>query len=293
MVPPTNLELYTQFIPDILSDVAKRRTDSGDYLPPGRRRWIATNGQRRRVFVHADHICYQQEQFRDSDSEFRLAMAVAAAERIEKARLGGTWGSNTKVCLLVAETLLNSGCERLKRRFLRSSQRTRTQSQACTLHTLSEPPFVEMADTIRRQVSRYRRRHADWRRDFDFRVSLFQSSRFRDLEWFRQTEEGYVRWLCDFEKRQEFEWFEAMKLVAMAHFYQEQHKFDQAAAVYRMAILSARKALMDEGLRRVVLHWLRASVKACVQETRSLPDPAYSDRRTPIQSDGCEVSRCV
>jgi hypothetical protein len=54
------------------------------------------NGQRRRVFVHGDHVCYQNEQFHDSDSEFRLTMAVTAAEIIEGERLGGSRGSNTK-----------------------------------------------------------------------------------------------------------------------------------------------------------------------------------------------------
>ena len=82
-----NQEIYAQFIPHILSDVAERRTDSGEYLPRGQRRWILINGQHRRVFVHGDHVCYQSEQFRDSDGEFRLTMAVAAAELIEQERL--------------------------------------------------------------------------------------------------------------------------------------------------------------------------------------------------------------
>jgi hypothetical protein len=282
MVTPMNRELYEQFIPHVLSDVAERRTDSGQYLPRGRRRWVLINGQRRRVFVHGKHICYQNEEFHDSDAEYRLAMAVAAAELIEQERLGGYWGSNTKACLHVAETLLNSGCERLKSRFLKSDRHTQTQDKACTPRTPAEPPFLRLSDTIRRQVRRYRTQHSDWRRDFDFQVALFRSSQFRDPEWYRETEESCVQWLCDFEKRQEFEWSEAMKIVGMARLYQEQHKFDQAAAVYRKAILIARKALMHEVFRQVVLVWLRSSVKACRRKTRTVPDPGYRGPRVSV-----------
>ena len=149
-----NRELYEQFIPHMLSDVAERRTDAGEYLPRGHRRWIRINGERRRVFVHGDHVCYGNDRFRDSDSEFRLAMAVAAGELIEQERLGGCWGSNTKACLRVADALLNSKCERLKRRFLRSDKRA--EGDGCS----PRKPFEQqlgLANTIRRQVRRYRR----------------------------------------------------------------------------------------------------------------------------------------
>ncbi len=274
-------ELFDWFIPHILSDVAERRTDSGEYLPRGQRRWILINGQRRRVFVHGDHVCYQNGKFHDSDSEYRLALAVAAAEMIEQKRLGGSRGSNTKACLRVAGSLLNSSCERLKNRFLRSDQRPQTQDNVSALCKSSESPFLRLSDTIRRQVNRYRRRHFDWRRDFDFQVAQFRSQ-FRDLEWYREAEAADAQWLGDFEKRPNFEWFEAMKIVAIARLYQNQHRFDRAITIYRKAILFARKAHMDEGFRGVVLLWLRSSVKACLRETRSLPDPAYSGPRISV-----------
>lgn len=290
MVTPTDQELYVWFIPHILSDIAERRTDSGEYLPRGQRRWILIDGQRRRVFVHGDYVCYQNEQFHDSDSEYRLAMAVAAAEMIEQERLGGAQGSNTKACLHVAQALLKSGCERLKRRFLRSDQDTEAEDNVGTPRKSSEPPFLRLSDTIRRQVNRYRRRHSDWRGNFEFQVALFRSNQFRDSEWYREADEDYLQWSGDFEKRQEFEWFEAMKIVAMARLYQDQHKFDRAITIYRRAILIARKALMNEEFRRVLLLWLRTSVKACLRETRSLADPVYFGRRTSVQLNGREVT---
>ena len=273
-----NEKLYLDFIPHILSDVAERRTDSGQYLARGKRRWVMINGQRRRVFVHGEHVCYQSERFHDSDSEFRLTMAVAAAELIEQDRLGRPWGSNTKACLHVAEVLLHSGCERLKRRFLKSDPKTQTQEEDCIPYTPSE----RLADTIRRQARRYRTQHSDWRRDFDLQLGLFRSSQLRDREWYREVERGCVQWLSDFDKRPEFEWSEAMKIVGMARLYQEQQKFDQAVTVYRKAILVARKALMNEAFRQVVLHWLRTSVKACLRKTGALPDPVYLGPRTSL-----------
>lgn len=265
-------QIYVQFIPHVLSDVAERRTDSGEYLPRGRRRSIMKNGQRRRVFVHGDHVCYQSEQFRDSDGEFRLNLAVASAELIEQKRLRRSWGSNTKACLLVAEALLNSGCERLRSRFLKSDRSRQTQDKP-------EPPSVRLAETIRRQVRRYRTQQPDWRRDFDYQVALFRSSKFRDLEWSSEAKIHCAQWLSDFEKRREFQWCEAMKIVGMARLYQEQHRFDRAITVYRKAIVIARKALMNETFRQVVLCWLRSSVKACLRKTRAVPDPAYSGPR--------------
>lgn len=291
MVTPMDSELYEWFIPHILSDVAERRTDSGDYLPRGRRRWIVINGQRRRVFVHGDHVCYQHEQFHDSDSEFRLTMAVAAGEMVEQERLGGSRGSNTKACRDVAEALLASGCERLKRRFLRSGQHTQSQDIVDTPRKTSEPPFLRLSDTIRRQVNRYRSRHPDWRREFDFQLAQFRSQ-FRDPEWYREAEADYRQWLSDFESRQKSEWFEAMKIVSMARLYHGQCKFDQAARVYHKAILIARNALMDEELRQVMLLWLHASVKACLRKAPSLPDPVYSGPRTSNlveRARGCGV----
>jgi hypothetical protein len=275
-----NSEVYEWFVPHILGDVAERRTDSGEYLARGQRRWILVNGQRRRVFVHGDCVCYQNEQFHSSDSEYRLAMAVAAAEIIEQECLGGSRGSNTKACQRVADALLNSWCERLKRRFLRSDQPAQTQDNLCTFCGRSESALIRLADTVRRQVNRYRRRHSDWRRDFEFQVALFRSKQFRDPEWCREAEEEGVQWLGDFEKRLEFEWFGAMKIVGIALLYQEQYKFGQAVAIYRKAILIARKAVMDEEFRKVVLLWLRVSVKACLRGTCSVADPGYCRRRS-------------
>jgi hypothetical protein len=66
-----------------------------------------------------------------------------------------------------------------------------------------------------------------------------------------------------------------MKIVGIARLYQEQHKFDQALMTYRKAIVIARKSLMNEAFRQVILCWLRSSVKACLRKTRAVPDPVY------------------
>lgn len=281
MVTVVNEELYHAFIRHILSDVAERRIDTGEYLPRGRRRSIRVGKQSRRVFVHGDHVCYQNEQFHDSDTEYRLNMAVAAAESVEQKRLGRSWGSNSKACVEVAEALLDSKCERLKNRFLRSDRHPRSQSMAGDAALPSDSPLVRLAQTIRRQVSRYRSRNPDWLRDFGSQLERFRSSHFRDPEWFREVEAWHVRWLSDLEKRLEFEWVEAMRIVSMARLCQERRKFQQAAAIYRGAILITRRAQMNEGLRVVVLAWLRVSVKASLRETRPLPDPVYTGPRQP------------
>ncbi len=188
----------------------------------------------------------------------------------------------TNACLQVAESLLNSGCKRLKRRFLKSDRSPQTPDKTYLASTPSEPPWFRLAETIRRQVRRYRKQHPDWRRDFDDQVALFRSSKFRDPEWYQAVEQGCVQWLSAFEKRREFEWSEAMKVVGMARLYQEQHKFDQAVTVYRRAILIARKALMNEEFRQVIICWVRASVKACLRKTRAVPDPGYHGPRTSV-----------
>jgi hypothetical protein len=84
-----------------------------------------------------------------------------------------------------------------------------------------------------------------------------------------------MKWLGEFEKRQEFEWNDAMRIVGMARLYQERRMFDQALALHRKAIRAARKALMNEKFRQVVLIWLRSSVKACARSTGPVRDPAY------------------
>jgi hypothetical protein len=189
MVTPMNLDLCEHFIPHILSDVAECRTDSGEYLPRGHRRWVRINGERRRVFVHGDHICYQHEQFHDSDAEHRLSTALAAGEIIEKKRLDRSWGSCTKACLYVAQALLDSECERFKRRFLRADQRSHSdQENGGASGTHKEPAVLRLADTIRRQVRRYRAHHPNWRRDFEVQVASFRGSHFRDPEWFHEVE---------------------------------------------------------------------------------------------------------
>ena len=82
----------------------------------------------------------------------------------------------------VAEALLNSRCERLKRRFLKSSRRRKTQDETRKASTPLEPPLFRLAETIRRQIRRYRNQHPDWRRDFDYQlgtVSIEQIPRSR------------------------------------------------------------------------------------------------------------------
>jgi hypothetical protein len=277
-----NQEFYARLISHVLSDVAERRADSGEYLTRGHRRSTVINGEHRRVFVHGDHICYQNEQFHDSDSEYRLVMAFSAAEIIEQARLGRSWGCNTKASVHVAQALLDSECERLKRRFLRSGQRRHTPPIGGTPVTPAEPAVLRLAETIRRQVRRYRTQHSNWQHDFEVLVASFRASYWRDPEWFHQVEERHLQWLSNFEKRQEFEWVEAMQIVAMAHLYHGQRKHAQAVTVYRKAILIARKARMKEEFRQVLLAWLRTSVKVSLRKANALADPNYSLPRTTL-----------
>jgi hypothetical protein len=277
-----NQEFYARLISHVLSDVAERRTDSGAYLTRGHRRSTLINGDRRRVFVHGDHICYQNEQFHDSDSEYRLVMAFSAAEIIERVRLGRSWGCKTKASVHVAQALLASGCQRLKRRFLRSGQRRHTPPIGGTPVTPPEPAVLRLAETIRRQVGRYRTEQSNWRHDFNVLVASFRGSYCRDSEWLHETEERHLQWLSNFEKRQEFEWVEAMQIVAMARLYHEQRKHDQAATVYRKAILTARKARMNEEFRQVLLAWLRTSVKVSLRKANALADPNYFLPRTTL-----------
>jgi hypothetical protein len=104
----------------------------------------------------------------------------------------------------------------------------------------------------------------------------------RDPEWYQEVERGCVEWLSAFQKSREFQWCEAMKIVGMARLYQEQHKFEQGVKIYRKAILIARKALMNEEFRQVVICWLRASVKACLRKTHPVPDPGYRGPRANV-----------
>jgi hypothetical protein len=188
----------------------------------------------------------------------------------------------------VAATLLNSGRKRLKARFLKADGAA--DSEAGISRAVSDSPLVRLANTIRRQVLRYRSGHPDWRRDFDLQLERFRASYFRDQDWYRETEEHHAQWFSDFEKRQEFEWVEAMRIVSMARLYQEQRKFRQAAAIYRKAILIARRARMNEALRGVVVARLLASVKASLRTTRSLRDPVYFGPRTGVQPRVGEVT---
>jgi len=108
-------------------------------------------------------------------SRFRFRIPAragrCAAEIIEQERLSRSWGGNTKACLQVAEALLNSGCERFKRRFPISEYRTPSQDNVGAPRKRSEQ-VLRLAETIRRQVRRYRARHSNWRRDFDLQAAL-------------------------------------------------------------------------------------------------------------------------
>jgi hypothetical protein len=280
MVTVVSEDSYSSFITNVLSDVAERRTDSGEYLSRGQRRGIRIKGKKRRVFVHGDHVCYQNEQFHDSDTEYRLNLAVGAAEEITQKRLERAWGSNTKACVAVAEALLDSACKRLRDRFLRSHADAETLVTADTSRGDSDSELVRLAETIRRQVRRYRRRHPDWRRDFDSQLRLFRATHSPDEEWYREAEEHHTRWLSDFEKRREFEWVEAMRIISLARLYQQRGQFKEGAAIYLKGILIARRARMHEDLRAVVLDWLYLALKACLRQIRFLPEPSYSGPRT-------------
>ena len=287
MVTTMDPKLCKAFIPHILSDVAERRTDPGEYLPRGGRRWILVKGQRRRVFVHGDHVCYQQEQFHDSDSEHRLSMALAAAEIAEEARLDRSWGKGTKASIIVAEVLVRSGCKRLQRRFRDATPTIGSDGDPL-------PPTAEqllrLGGTIRRQVRRYRAEHPNWKRDFELSIATFRADHFRDPGWYREAEERSLAWLSDFEKLTTVEWGEAGRIVVLARLYQQQHKFDLAAATFRKAILVAREALMHEDLRSVVILLLRSSVKACARKLRPVPDPWYVGPRLHTDTRRAEVS---
>ena len=275
-------ELIRAFIRFLLSDVAERRTDAGEYPKRGQKRWTMVNGERRRIFVHGDRVCYQgQERFHGSDAECRLALTLGAAEMIKRDRMD--YGSKTKASLHIADELLASKCKRLRRRFLRSeppagqtpvietapAKRIRPKNRMEELNQLiadekeakktrsrQDSARDRLAATIRRQANRYRNENAQWIRDLDTQVQLFRGSHFSDAQWNGETEERNSQWLAEFAKRDHFEWFEAMRVVSAGRVYQEQEKFEDAVRVYRVGVQIARKADMSVELRVRLIGWL-------------------------------------
>jgi hypothetical protein len=281
MVTAVNRALYEGFIKSTLSDVAERRTDAGEYLARGERRSMLINGERRRVFVHGDHVCYQDERFQGSDAAFRLTMALTAAELIEHEELGRARSSNKRARLCVAEALLSSGCERLKKHFLQPGRRRITANQAD-----AADKTTRLAATVGREASRYRKEHPEWKRLFDFQMRLFRSEPHhdKDPERFLERELGYEHWLTEFERRTEFEWVEAAPVIAFARLYHKQHKFDQAITIYQKAIEIAHRARMNEEFRGAVLVWFDRELRACQEKIDPFRDPVDQGQPVPIQT---------
>ena len=83
------------------------------------------------------------------------------------------------------------------------------------------------------------------------------------------------------EIRGPFQWWSAMILPAVAHLYHEQRKFDQALVYYRKAIGAARRSIMHEDLRYVVVYWMRLGIKLCLRSARVVEAPPYAGPRVP------------
>lgn len=230
---------------------------------------MQVNGQLRRLFIHGDHIAYQGvERFHGSDSDFRLTMAATAAEALERRRIGES-GYKGAAAVLVAEAILRSPSERLRRRFLkRRKQKT-------------DFDVVPLSDTVRRLVGRYRDSHPQWSEEFQCQIDLFRSGYFQDEEWFQEVQERGERWILELQQRKRFEWFEASKVVSIAQMYHQRRKFDDAMRVYQRALVIAAKALMTEGLHGHLRAWLENALDACARREPPLPELVYAGRWAP------------
>jgi tetratricopeptide (TPR) repeat protein len=234
---------------------------------------MQVNGQLRRVFIHGDHIVYQGvERFHGSDSDFRLTMAVTAAEALERRRIGES-GYKCAAAVLVAQAILRSPSKRLRLRFLRKPAQT------------NDSDLVRLSDTVRRVVNRYRAAHPQWREEFQIQVNLYRSGYFKDEAWFQEVQEQGEKWILELQQREGFEWFEASKVVSIARMYHQRRKFDDAMRVYQLALQIAGKALMSDELREYVRAWLENAVDACKRREPPPSEPVYAGRRAPESAE--------
>lgn len=214
-------EVYRRYIPYVLSDVAERRTLEGVRLGRGQRRTVKVLGKSTKVFIRGDHICYQGVPgLWDSDAPLRLTMAVIAAELLEEAEHGRNRGNHNRACILVAEQIMASPCERLRNRFLKRerdlrrnepSQETISQLPRESVASKSAPGInrmeeldriiadqvrrnasrrkadsllLRLAATVRTQVARFRRKNPGWRSEFDFHIANFRFTFYGDADWY-------------------------------------------------------------------------------------------------------------
>jgi hypothetical protein len=135
------------------------------------------------------------------------------------------------------------------------------------------------ANSIRAQARRYTREHNGFAEYFSQRFESFRwqfRTQLGDIEWYAAAENDYVAMVEEFEKRREpFDWFIATPVAVAAQLFHEQRKCGQALLYYRKAIGAARRAVMDEGLRAFLLHWLRVEVKLCRHSAGIAPIPPY------------------
>lgn len=118
-------EIYIWFAKHWLSDLAIRRSLTGEPLLRGHRRVRIVSGVKQRMRLYGDHICYHEEVdqplFRGPDSTFRLAMAVMACERYGRA-IDESVFSHSSACRMVAEFLLSSPELPIRSQFLKGTR---------------------------------------------------------------------------------------------------------------------------------------------------------------------------
>jgi len=148
-------------------------------------------------------------------------------------------------------------------------------------------PEVRQAESIRTQASRFKKNHEDFEGLFGSRLGCFRFHFFRDAEWFASVKPSYVARVKAFEQhRGPFDWFTAMPVAAAAQFFHEQGKFSQALLYYRKAIRAARRAVMHENLRALVLHWSQEGAQRCKRSEGVIPMSAYRGPWLPTAAPG-------
>jgi hypothetical protein len=238
---------YREFASYLLRDLALREqskyrdriTFSGNHI--SHQYQIPVRGQNETV----DQFAARREAFRrmlprHSDLTFRMAMAMEACRRVGDTTLAAATyvrDQLRKLRQFTATRRLELGrlgipYKRIKSMVGRTHRGRRSRRKQ---HGLT--PTDREAETIRSQVSRFRRRFEGFEQRFEAEFSRYRYWYHQDADWFAE-EEARCRQLmirCEKELGPNHE-VTATNTFHCAHALHEQGKFDEAESLYQLAL---------------------------------------------------------